>query len=108
VIADLIKHPNAGGVLVLGLGCENSNIDVLKPYIGEYDSERIRFVVAQNHDDEMEACMKELRELADIVAKDERVECPASELRIGLKCGGSDGLSGITVKSSRWSFLLIY
>ena len=47
VLADLINHPNAGGVLVFGLGCENSNIDVLKPYIGDYDPERIRFVVAQ-------------------------------------------------------------
>ena len=96
ILADLIKHPNAGGILVLGLGCENSNIDVLKPYLGDYDPERIRFVVAQQHEDEVEACMQQLKELADIVAKDERTECPASMLRIGLKCGGSDGLSGIT------------
>ncbi len=96
ILADLIKHPNAGGILVLGLGCENSNIDVLKPYLGDYDPERIRFVVAQQHEDEVEACMQQLKELADIVAQDERTECPASMLRIGLKCGGSDGLSGIT------------
>lgn len=96
ILADLIKHPNAGGVLVLGLGCENSNIDVLKPYLGEYDEERIRFVVAQQVEDENEACMEQLKELADLVAKDERIECPASMLKVGLKCGGSDGLSGIT------------
>ena len=54
ILADLINHPNAGGVLVLGLGCENSNIDVLKPYIGEYDEERVKFVVAQEWEDEME------------------------------------------------------
>ena len=60
ILADLINHPNAGGVLVLGLGCENSNIDVLKPYIGSYDPERIRFVVAQQEEDEVEACMQEM------------------------------------------------
>ena len=109
ILADLIVHPNAGGVLVLGLGCENSNIDVLKPYIGDYDPERVRFVVAQEHEDEVEACMKELRELADIVAKDERTECPASMLKIGLKCGGSDGMSGITANPvvGRFSDLLV-
>lgn len=109
VLADLIVHPNAGGVLVLGLGCENSNIDVLKPYIGEYDSERVRFVVAQKEEDEIAACMKQIEELVEIVSKDERTECPASKLRIGLKCGGSDGLSGITANPvvGRFSDLLV-
>lgn len=96
ILADLIHHPNAGGVLVLGLGCENSNIDVLKKYIGEYDPERIRFVVAQQEEDETASCMKQLKELASIVAKDKRTSCPVSLLKVGLKCGGSDGLSGIT------------
>jgi altronate hydrolase len=96
ILADLIHHPNAGGVLVLGLGCENSNIDVLKPYLKDYDPQRIRFVVAQNEEDEVAACMVQLRQLADIVSKDVRTECPASMLKVGLKCGGSDGLSGIT------------
>ena len=109
ILADLIVHPNAGGVLVLGLGCENSNIDVLKPYIGEYDSERVRFVVAQKEEDEIAACMKQIEELVEIVSKDERTECPASKLRIGLKCGGSDGLSGITANPvvGRFSDLLV-
>ncbi len=108
ILADLICHPNAGGVLVLGLGCENSNIDVLKPYIGDYDPERVRFVVAQQHDDEIQACLDEIKKLASYVSKDERTEVPASALRIGLKCGGSDGLSGITANPvvGRFSDLL--
>ena len=109
ILADLIVHPNAGGVLVLGLGCENSNIAVLKPYIGEYDPERVRFVVAQGEEDEVAACMKQIEELVEIVSKDERTECPASKLKIGLKCGGSDGLSGITANPvvGRFSDLLV-
>ena len=109
ILADLINHPNAGGVLVVGLGCENSNIDVLKKYIGEYDPERIRFVVAQKVEDEYEACMEELTSLAEIVSKDERTEVPASELKVGLKCGGSDGLSGITANPvvGRFSDMLV-
>jgi altronate hydrolase len=109
ILADLIVHPNAGGVLVLGLGCENSNIAVLKPYIGEYDPERVRFVVAQAEEDEVAACMKQIEELVEIVSKDERTECPASKLKIGLKCGGSDGLSGITANPvvGRFSDLLV-
>lgn len=109
ILADLIVHPNAGGVLVLGLGCENSNIAVLKPYIGEYDPERVRFVIAQGEEDEVAACMKQIEELVEIVSKDERTECPASKLKIGLKCGGSDGLSGITANPvvGRFSDLLV-
>ncbi|MCI6068526.1 MAG: altronate dehydratase family protein [Galactobacillus timonensis] len=96
VLADLVHHPNAGGILVLGLGCENSNINVLKPYIGDYDSSRVRFVQAQDEEDEVETCLQVLKELCDLAAQDQRTTVPASKLRIGLKCGGSDGLSGIT------------
>ena len=67
ILADLIGHPNAGGVLVLGLGCENSNIDVLMPYIGEYDPERVKFLVCQNSDDEMEDGLNLLKEIIDVV-----------------------------------------
>ncbi|NCB33585.1 MAG: altronate dehydratase [Erysipelotrichia bacterium] len=108
ILADLIRHPNAGGVLVLGLGCENSNIEVLKPYIGDYDPKRIRFVNAQDCDDEIQACLNEIRDLSSYVSEDERTEVPAARLRIGLKCGGSDGLSGITANPvvGRFSDLL--
>ncbi len=96
ILTDLIKHPNAGGVLVLGLGCENSNIDVLMPYIGEYDPNRVKFLVCQKSDDEMEDGLNLLKELIDATAGDERTDVDLSKLIIGLKCGGSDGFSGIT------------
>ena len=96
ILADLINHPNAGGVLVLGLGCENSNIDVLKSYIGDYDEERVKFVVAQEWEDEIERSLEVIRELADYAAGFKREPVSVSRLVIGMKCGGSDGLSGIT------------
>ncbi|WP_103868107.1 UxaA family hydrolase [Butyrivibrio sp. Su6] len=96
ILSDLINHPNAGGVLVLGLGCENSNIDVLKPYIGEVDDKRVKFLVCQNSEDEMADGLALLKEIIEEACKDEREEVDASKLIIGLKCGGSDGFSGIT------------
>jgi altronate hydrolase len=96
ILSDLIHHPNAGGVLVLGLGCENSNIDVLRPYIGEIDESRVKFLVCQQSDDEMEDGLKLLKEIMDAAKNDVRTDVPLSKLIIGLKCGGSDGFSGIT------------
>ena len=96
VLADLINHPNAGGVLVLGLGCENSNIDVLKPYIGQWDENRVKFLVCQESDDEVEDALALIEELAKYAGSFHREPIPCSELVVGMKCGGSDGLSGIT------------
>lgn len=96
ILADLIHHPNAGGVLVLGLGCENSNIEVLKTYLGEYDRERVKFLVSQECGDEIQDGLKLVEALADYASRFEREPVPCSELIIGMKCGGSDGLSGIT------------
>ena len=109
ILADLINHPNAGGVLVLGLGCENSNIDVLKPYIGDYDENRVKFLVCQEVEDEMEKGEKLLEELIDYAASFEREPISVSKLIIGMKCGGSDGFSGITANPlvGRFSDLLI-
>jgi len=104
VLADMIQHPNAGGVLVLGLGCENSNISVLKEYIGEYDPNRVKFLQCQDVHDEMEEGMKLLEELATYAASFSREKIDASELIIGMKCGGSDGLSGITANPIVGSF----
>ena len=95
-LAGLINHPNAGGVLVLGLGCENSNIEVLKPYLGEYDPDRIRFLQCQDVEDEIEEGSKLLAQLASYAGTCKRTKIPVSKLVIGMKCGGSDGLSGIT------------
>ena len=96
VLADMIHHPNAGGVLVLGLGCENSNIPVLMDYIGEYDEQRVKFLQCQDVEDEMGTAMEMLEELASYAGAFSREKIDASELVIGMKCGGSDGLSGIT------------
>ncbi len=97
ILRDLVLHPNAGAVLVVGLGCENNQPDIFREFLGEYDTNRIRFMVTQKVlGDEYEEGMKILRELYAIASQDRREEIPLSELRIGLKCGGSDGFSGIT------------
>ena len=96
ILANLATHPNAGGVLLLGLGCENSGIDQIRPLMGEYDENRVRFLVCQESEDEHEEGMKLLRELAGRMQEDQRKDCSADQLVVGLKCGGSDGLSGIT------------
>ena len=96
VLAALATHPNAGGVLLLGLGCENSGIEQIRPFMGDYDPERVRFLVCQQVEDELAEGRKLLEELAERMRADERTECNASGLIVGLKCGGSDGLSGIT------------
>lgn len=96
VLADMIHHPNAGGVLVLGLGCENCNIPVLKEYIGTYDEDRVKFLQCQDTEDEIEEALALLGDLYKNADKCVREECDAGELIIGMKCGGSDGLSGIT------------
>ncbi len=96
ILADMINHPNAGGVLVLGLGCENSNIPVLKDYIGDVDENRVKFLVCQDVEDEIESALSLIKDLVDYASKFKRESVDASELIIGMKCGGSDGLSGIT------------
>jgi altronate hydrolase len=104
VLADLINHPNAGAVLVLGLGCENSNIPVLKDYIGEVDEQRVKFLQCQDVENEQETAMEMLEELAQYANSFSREKIDASELVIGMKCGGSDGLSGITANPTVGAF----
>lgn len=96
VLRDICLHPNAGGVLVLSLGCENNQPDEFMKMLGDYDKDRIKLLVTQKVEDEMEAGMEILRSLYDIAKKDKRETVPVSKLRVGLKCGGSDGFSGIT------------
>ena len=96
VLANLINHPNAGAVLVLGLGCENSRIEVLKNYIGEVNPDRVKFLQVQDVEDEQEAAAEIMEELMNYAAAFKREKVSAKELVIGMKCGGSDGLSGIT------------
>ena len=104
ILADLINHPNAAGVLVLGLGCENSNIDELKKYIGDYDKDRVRFLVAQESEDEIADGVEIVKQLISYASAFKREPISASELVIGMKCGGSDGLSGITANPTVGAF----
>ncbi|MBR2381510.1 MAG: altronate dehydratase [Clostridia bacterium] len=96
ILRGLVNHPNAGGVLVLGLGCENNNIDVFKKVLGETNEKRVRFLNAQDFDDDVAEGVRLVRELQDYASTFERQPVPVSKLKIGLKCGGSDGYSGIT------------
>ena len=97
VLRDIVLHPNAGAVLVLSLGCENNQPDDFMAMLGDYDKDRIKLLVTQKVEgDEVEAGMEILRQLYEIARKDKRETCPLNELRVGLKCGGSDGFSGIT------------
>jgi altronate hydrolase len=95
-LANLVKHPNAGGILVLSLGCENLQQEQFREALGDFDPERIRFLKAQEVSDEIEEGVSILNEIYQVMVKDKRTLVPLSSLKIGLKCGGSDGFSGIT------------
>lgn len=95
-LAALARHPNAGGVIILGLGCENNRIEQLRDEIGDFDSRRVKFIISQEVPDEVEEGVRIGRELMEIMVCDKRQPLSFSKLKIGLKCGGSDGLSGIT------------
>lgn len=97
ILRDMVHHPNAGGILVVGLGCENNQPAIFEQFCGEYDHDRVKFMVCQEIEgNEVEYGVKLLRQLYENAKKDKRTTLPASKLRIGLKCGGSDGFSGIT------------
>lgn len=96
ILRNMVLHPNAGGVLVVGLGCENNQISEFKEMLGHVDASRIKFMETQKVKDETETGMMLLREIYEVASKDVRVDVPLAALKVGLKCGGSDGLSGIT------------
>ncbi len=96
MLQNMVRHPNAGAVLVIGLGCENNQVDVFRDTLGDVDDERVRFMTLQKFDDEVEAGLERLRELYAVMRQDQREPGTLSELKFGLECGGSDGLSGIT------------
>lgn len=95
-LAGLVRHPNAGGVLVLGLGCENNTIEQFREMIGEYDRDRVKFLICQEVEDEVSTGLDYIQQLCLHAGKAKREPVPADKLVIGLKCGGSDGLSGIS------------
>ena len=96
MLSAMAKHPNAAGVLILGLGCENNRIQELQKVMGDYDGQRISFLVAQDVEDEVAVGSDMIVDLVRQAGADRREEVPLSHLKLGLKCGGSDGLSGIT------------
>ncbi|WMM90967.1 altronate dehydratase family protein [Heyndrickxia coagulans] len=96
ILMDAAAHPNAGGVLIFGLGCENNQLDEMKAQMGEFDEKRVKFMICQDVEDEVETGFQLLEELNEAAKEDKRIDLPLSELKIGLKCGGSDGFSGIT------------
>ena len=109
LLAALARHPNAGAVLVLSLGCENLTHEQFVAELGDYDADRVKFLTCQAVEDEMESCRTLLEECAAFAGRFTRTEIPASELVIGMKCGGSDGLSGITANPvvGRFSDMLV-
>ena len=109
ILKGMVNHPNAAGVLVLGLGCENNNLEVFKAVLGETDPDRVKFLNCQDVEDEIEEGCKLIQELQDYAATFQRTPQPLSKLKAGLKCGGSDGYSGITANPlvGRFSDLLV-
>ena len=97
ILADMVHHPNAAGVLVVALGCENNQLGAFRELVGAVDERRVKFMESQKiHGDEVEYGLGLLREIASEAMNDKREPVPVSELKVGLKCGGSDGFSGIT------------
>ena len=96
ILADMVHHPNAGGVLVVSLGCENNQLDAFRELVGPVDEARVKMFVCQQVDDEIRYGVDRLREIYEAASRDRREAVSVSELKVGLKCGGSDGLSGIT------------
>ncbi len=96
ILKGLVNHPNAGGVLVLGLGCENNNIPLFKTVLGEVNEKRVKFMSTQEYDDEIGEGLRLIGELVEYAEGFGRTPCDLSKLVVGLKCGGSDGFSGLT------------
>jgi altronate hydrolase len=99
VLAGMLRHPNAGGVLVLGLGCENNQLDELLRVAGPVDRDRIAFFNTQDVSDELEEGSGAVARLVERMGDDRRTACPVSDLVLGHKCGGSDGFSGISANA---------
>ncbi|MCT8139624.1 altronate dehydratase [Anaerobacillus sp. CMMVII] len=96
ILSNLVNHPNAAAVLVLGLGCENNYVSEFKKVIGEYDEDRVKFMIVQEVGDEISESLEIMEELVEYASKFKKQPVPVSKLKVGLKCGGSDAFSGIT------------
>ena len=96
ILAGLVHHPNAGGVLVYGLGCENNTVDSFKQVLKDFNPKRVKFVYGQLSDNDIEESIEKINELKEYAAQFKRTPQPISKLKVGLKCGGSDGYSGLS------------
>ena len=97
ILASIVHHPNAGGILLVSLGCENNDFEHFIPTLGDYDKKRIKFMVTQDVEgDELEKGLELIKEIIEELKNDKREPVSVSELKIAFKCGGSDGFSGIT------------
>ena len=96
ILKGMVNHPNAAGILVFGLGCENNTIESFKAVLGDYDPDRVKFLIAQDYEDEIAEGVRLIGDLVEYASTFTRQPVPISALSIGLKCGGSDGFSGIT------------
>jgi len=97
ILRDMVHHPNAGAILVVGLGCENNQPRIFEEFCGDYNKDRVKFMICQEvQGDEVAYGVEVLKELVKKAQQDRRQTVPAATLRVGLKCGGSDGFSGIT------------
>jgi altronate hydrolase len=96
ILSNLVHHPNAAAVLVIGLGCENNHIAAFRNVLGQVNEQRVKFLISQEVDDELQGGLDALEELVQYASRFKREPIPISELKVGLKCGGSDGFSGIT------------
>ncbi|MDA3797489.1 MAG: altronate dehydratase family protein [Kiritimatiellae bacterium] len=96
ILAGLAQHPNAGSVLLIGLGCENNHMEAFKKVLGKFDADRVKTMITQECRNELEEGRRLMQELIMHASLAEREPCSVAKLKIGLKCGGSDGLSGIT------------
>lgn len=99
ILASLVNHGNAGGVLVVSLGCENNNLSVFKPFLGNINENRVKFLVTQNVNDEIETGTSLLKQLLSYINTFEKIDVPIEKLTVGFKCGGSDAFSGITANA---------
>ena len=96
ILANLMRNPNFGGILLVQVGCEINQFETIEEYLSNFDYDRFRIFTMQEVDDEYEVAMQYAEELYEIVSRDEREDRPISELHIGFNCGGSDGFSGLT------------
>ena len=93
------RHPNHGGVLMVGLGCEMNQIDWLLEAYGIEQGPLFQTMNIQNVaglQKTIDTGIEKVKAMLPLVNDISRTKCPASELKVALQCGGSDAWSGVT------------